>query len=145
MVRSSRGVFVGPDAYRHSAHAHHAGGINMEAGKDIYVVSYRAEPGATTGWMTHLPTLGIVTKGTLTYYEAHDGRCVKSGEFSAGQAYIHASPVTHMAVNEGPGVWEATYVYFNLPHNAHPLPVAGNQTDAVNFAALPPRDCPRLK
>lgn len=144
-VRSSRGVFVGPDAYRHSAHARHAGGIEMEAGKDILVTSYRAEPGATTGWITHLPALGIVTKGTLTYYEGRDGRCVKSGEFTAGQAYVHAAPVTHLPVNEGPGVFEAIYVYFNLPHNARPLPVVGNQTDAVDFGPLPPQDCPRLR
>jgi hypothetical protein len=70
---------------------------------------------------------------------------VKSGEFTAGQAYIHAAPVTHMPVNEGAEAVEAIYVYFNLPHNADPLPVAGNQADAVNWGPLPPEDCPRLK
>ena len=45
--------------------------------------------------------------------------------------------------NDGSEVIEATYVYFNLPHRAQPVPVAGNQTDAVNFFALPPKDCPR--
>jgi quercetin dioxygenase-like cupin family protein len=144
-VRSGRGTFVGPDAYQHSAHGHHAGGIEVEAGKDILVASYRGEPYATAGWMTHLPAFEIVTKGTVTYYEGHDGHCVKAGEFTAGQAYVHTAPVTHMPVNETPAVVEVTVVYFNLPHNAHPLPVAGNQTDAVDFAALPPADCPRLK
>ena len=46
-------------------------------------------------------------------------------------------------LNDGSEVVEATYVYFNLPHRAQPVPVAGNQTDAVNFFALPPKDCPR--
>jgi hypothetical protein len=87
----------------------------------------------------------MVTKGTLTYYEGHDGHCVKAGEFTAGQGYVHAAPVTHMPVNEGPEVVELTVVYFNLPHNARPAPVVGNQTDAVNFAALPPADCPKLR
>jgi quercetin dioxygenase-like cupin family protein len=145
VLQSSTGAFVGPDAYRNSAHGHHAGAISIEAGNDVYVVSYRGEPYASAGWMTHRPALGIITKGTLTYYEAHDGRCVKSGEFSAGQAYVHAAPVTHLPVNEGPGPVEAIFVYFNLPHNANPLPVAGNQTDAVNWGPLPPGDCPRLK
>jgi quercetin dioxygenase-like cupin family protein len=145
VLRSSTGAFVGPDAYRNSAHGHHASGISIEAGNDVYVVSYRAEPNTSAGWMTHRPALGIVTKGTLTYYEARDGRCVKSGEFTAGQAYVHAAPVTHMPVNEGPEAVEAIYVYFNLPHNPNPLPVAGNQTDAVNWGPLPPKDSPRLK
>ena len=70
---------------------------------------------------------------------------VSAGEFTAGQAYVHAAPVTHMAVNETPAVVEVTVVYFNLPHNAHPAPLVGNQTDAVNFGALPPADCPRLR
>lgn len=144
VVRSSQGVFVGPDAYLHSGHADHAARIGIEAGKDIYVVSYRAQPYGTAGWMTHLPAIGIVTKGTVTYYEGHDGRCVKSGEFTAGQAYVHAAPVTHMPVNEGPDVFEGIYVYFNLPHNADPLPVVGSQTEAVDFTALPPQDCPRV-
>ena len=116
----------------------------MEAGRDIYVVSYHAEPYGSAGWMTHRPALGIVTKGTLTYYEGRDGRCVKSGVFTAGQAYVHGSPVTHMPVNEGPEAFEGIYVYFDLPPNAHPLPVVGNQTEAVDFTALPPRDCPRI-
>lgn len=141
---SSRGVFVGPDAYRNSAHAHHAGGIEVEPDTDILVSSYRAQPHASTGWMTHRPALGIVTKGIVTYYEGRDGRCVKSGEFTAGQAYVHASPVTHMAVNEGPDVFEGIYVYFNLRHNARPLPLVGHQTDAIDFTALPPQDCPRV-
>ena len=144
-VRSSTGAFVGPDAYRNSAHGHHAGGISIEAGKDVLVTSYRGEPNASAGWMTHRPVLGIITKGTLTYYEGRDGRCVKSGEFTAGQAYVHAAPVTHLPVNEGAEAVEAIYVYFNLPHNPEALPVAGNQADAVNWGPLPPKDCPRLK
>jgi quercetin dioxygenase-like cupin family protein len=144
VVRSSTGAFVGPEAYRNSAHGHHAGGISIEAGRDVLVTSYRAEPGSY-GWMTHRPALGVITKGTLTYYEGRDGRCVKSGEFTAGQAYVHAAPVTHMPVNEGPEALEGIYVYFNLPHNPDPLPVAGNQADAVNWGPLPPKDCPRLK
>jgi mannose-6-phosphate isomerase-like protein (cupin superfamily) len=143
VVRSSRGTFVGPDAYGHSDHAHHAGGIAVEAGKDVYVVSVRAEPGGTSGWMTHRATLGIVTKGTLTYYEGRDGRCVKS-QFRAGQAYVHGSPVTHIASNEGPEPLEAIYMFFNMPHNAHPVPVAGNFTEAIDITPLPPVDCPRL-
>jgi quercetin dioxygenase-like cupin family protein len=144
MVRSARGTFAGADAYGHSDHAHHAGGIRVEAGTDIFVVSVHAQPYATGGWMTHKPALGIITKGTLTYYEAHDGRCVKT-QFTAGQAYVHASPVTHMPTNEGPDPLEATYVFFDLPHNAHPVPLAGNETDAMDLTPLPPKDCPRLR
>jgi quercetin dioxygenase-like cupin family protein len=144
MVRSGRGTFVGPNTYGHSAHRHHAGGVEVEVGKDIYVVSLRAEPYGTGGWMTHQPMLSIVTKGTLTYYEGHNGRCVKAGEFNAGQAYVHASPVTHMPVNEGPEAVEMIAVFFNLPHNSDPLPLAGGLTDAIDFTALPPQDCPRL-
>ncbi len=145
VVRSSRGTFVGLDAYQQSAHAHHARGIEVEAGKDILVTSYHGGPYASAGWLTHLPSFEIVTTGTLTNYEGRDGHCVKAGEFTAGQAYVHAAPVTHMPVNEGPGVVEETVIYFNLPHNARPIPVVGNQTDAVNFGALPPADCPKVR
>jgi hypothetical protein len=143
-VRSSRGTFVGPDAYGHSAHAHHAGGIQVEAGRDILVASYAGGPHGTAGWMTHKPALGIITRGTLTYYEGHDGHCVKT-QFSAGQAYVHGATVTHLPSNEGAEPVEAIFVYFDLPHNADPAPLAGNQTDAVDFTPLPPSDCPRLK
>jgi quercetin dioxygenase-like cupin family protein len=145
VVRSSRGIVVGADAYRHSDHAHYASDIDAEPGTDILVTSIRVEPHSSSGWMRHKPTIGIITKGTLTYYEGHDGRCVKTGEFSAGQAYVHASPVTHMATNEGPETFEAIYVYFNLPHNSQPLPVISNLTDSIDFAPLPPKDCPRLR
>jgi quercetin dioxygenase-like cupin family protein len=144
MLRSARGTFVGPDTYGHSDHAHHARGIEVEPGTDILVASVHAQPYATGGWMTHKPALGIITKGTLTYYEARDGHCEKT-QFTAGQAYIHASPVTHMPTNEGAEPLEATYVFFNLPHNAHPVPVAGNATDAMDLTPLPPKDCPRLR
>jgi quercetin dioxygenase-like cupin family protein len=145
VVRSSRGIVVGAGAYRHSDHAHYAHGIEVEGGKDILVTTIQAEPGSSSGWMRHKPTIGIITKGTLTYYEGHDGRCVKTGEFIAGQAYVHASPVTHMATNEGPETFEAIYVYFNLPHNRQPLPVISNLTDSIDFTPLPPKDCPRLR
>lgn len=145
VVRSSTGAFVGPDAYRNSAHGHHASGISFEAGKDVYVGSLRGEPNGSGGWMTHRPMLAIVTKGTLTYYEGRDGQCVKAGEFTAGQAYVHAAPVTHMPVNEAPEPIEMTYVFFNLSHNPNPLPGAGNLADSIDWTPLPPKDCHRLK
>jgi quercetin dioxygenase-like cupin family protein len=143
MVRSARGTVVGPDAYGHSDHAHHARGIQVEAGTDVLVTTVHALPHATGGWMTHNPALGIITKGTLTYYEARNGHCVKT-RFTAGQAYVHASPVTHLPTNESSEPLEATYFFFNLPHNAHPVPVAGNVLDSVDPTPLPPKDCARL-
>ena len=144
LVRSSRGTFVGPDAFGHSDHAYHAGGVQVEAGKDVYVVSIDGMPGGTGGWMIHKSAIGIIIKGTLTYYEGHDGHCVKT-QFHAGQAYVHASPVTHLPVNEGPEPLSTIYIFFNLPHNAHPTPVAGNLTDAIDITPLPPADCRRLR
>lgn len=144
VVRSSRGQVVGADAYRDSHEVHYYKGVDVEGSKDILVTSIRAEPNTSGGWMRHKPTIGIVTKGTLTYYQASQGRCMKH-EFTAGQAYVHASPVAMLPVNEGPETFEAIYVFFNLPHNPQPLPVAGNLTDAIDFTPLPPQDCPRLR
>lgn len=144
LVRSSRGLVVGAGAYRDSHEVHYHHGIDVEAGKDIAVMSIRAEPHGSGGWMRHKPVIGIVTKGTITYYQGGQGRCMKH-EFTAGQAYVHASPVTMLPVNEGPEAFEAIYVFFNLPHNPQPLPVAGNLTDAIDWTPLPPHDCPRLR
>jgi hypothetical protein len=38
-----------------------------------------------------------------------------------------------------------TSVFFDLPHDANPLPVVGNQITAVDFTQAPPADCPRLR
>lgn len=55
------------------------------------------QPGFSTGWHRHTPTVFVVTRGTLTYYEEHAGECAVAGRFSAGQAYVHANRDTGVA------------------------------------------------
>jgi quercetin dioxygenase-like cupin family protein len=140
----ARGGFVQANAYGHSLRGTDV--IEVEASKDMLVSSYHAEPGASTGWMHHAPALNIITRGTVTYYEAHDGKCMEAGKYTRGQAYnhAHADRHSHMAVNEGNEAVESTAIYFNLPHG-NPIPVVGGQADAFDFSPLPSTDCPRVR
>lgn len=139
-----RGGLVNPDAYGHTAHAGTADAIKIEAGKDVAVSSYKTEPGFSLGWTSHVPTIVVVTSGTATYYEGHDGKCVKTSSYTVGQGYVHNSRHTHMYVNEGNEPNEVTVVWFNIRHG-DPLPVVGSAADALDFSPLPPTDCPRLR
>lgn len=119
--------------------------IVAEETKDVLVASYEFQPNFSTGWVTHLPALVIVTRGTMTYYEGQAGQCVIAAEYTAGQAYTHPGRL-HLATNEGPEIVDMTVVYFNLPHGGAGgvVPVLGNTLDANDFTPLPPRDCPSL-
>jgi quercetin dioxygenase-like cupin family protein len=138
-----RATMVPIAAYGHSVHARGAHGITAEPATDMLVTSYEFPPGFSTGWITHQPQLAFVTRGTLTYYEGRDGRCVRSETYRPGQAFIHQGGL-HMAVNEGTEPLDATIIYFNLPHGspASFVPGAGS-LDGIDFTALPPTDCPR--
>jgi quercetin dioxygenase-like cupin family protein len=116
----------------------------VDAGGDVLFSTYVVEPGFSTGWINHRGQFGAVTAGTLAYYEEHDGKCVRSDAYSAGEAFVHA-PHTHMAVNEGHEQVTLAIVHFNLPHNESPVPVVGNQSDAFDFTPMPPAGCPRLR
>jgi quercetin dioxygenase-like cupin family protein len=131
-------------AYHHDATVHAAGdGIAVEAGGDVLVTLFHLEPGFSTGWFKHTEQVVVVTRGTLTFYEGRDGKCVKADEYRAGQAYHHA-PHDHMAVNEGDETVALTAVNFNLPHGSA-YPVVGSQGEANDFTPAPPADCPRLR
>jgi quercetin dioxygenase-like cupin family protein len=140
MVRGT----VSAQAQYHEASVHAAGdSIAVEAGGDALVTLFHLEPGFSTGWFKHTEQVVVVSRGTLTFYEGHDGKCVKADEYRAGQAYHHA-PHDHMAVNEGDETVDLTAVNFNLPHgSAHP--VVGSQGEANDFTPAPPADCPRLR
>lgn len=142
-VELGKGTVVDPNAY-------HGQGMvvsdtnPVKAGDDVLFSSYRLEPGASSGWINHRGQFGVITAGTLTYYEAHHGECVKTDAYSAGSAFFHG-PHHHMAVNEGNEPLTLTIAHFNVPHNDHPAPVVGNQGDAFDFTPAPPADCPRLR
>jgi len=79
------------------------------------------------------------------YYEGRDGNCVKSDEYTTGQAWYHPTH-THMAVNEGHDTAKITSIAFDVPtKSATTPPVVGNVTDVYDFTPLPPADCPRLR
>jgi len=135
----------------YSIHGHGVGGANtagtvvhsLEAGKDLFVVTYTFEPGTSTGWLVHTDEMAILTRGTVAIWEGKDGKCEKSEEYHAGQAWAH-KPHKHMATVEGNETAVLRIIGFNMRH-ADPLPVAGSSGDHVDFTQAPPADCPRLR
>jgi mannose-6-phosphate isomerase-like protein (cupin superfamily) len=121
-----------------SLYGHHAS-LDIKAGKDLFATYYDFGPGASSGWISHRPAVNIVQSGELAYYEARDGKCVKTETFYPGQAFYHPAH-RHMAVSEGKEHLLLTTVYFDLPHET-PLPAVGNQITAVDFTQAPPADC----
>jgi quercetin dioxygenase-like cupin family protein len=145
---SARGT-TGTGTY--AIHGHGVGGADtagtvvhsLEAGKDLFVVTYTFEPGTSTGWLVHTDEMAILTKGTVAIWEGRDGKCEKSEEYHAGQAWAH-KPHRHMATVEGDEPVVLRIIGFNMKHG-EPLPVAGSSGDHVDFSQAPPADCPRLR
>jgi quercetin dioxygenase-like cupin family protein len=115
----------------------------LEAGKDLFVVTYVFEPGAATGWLVHTDEMAIITQGKISIWEGRDGKCYKAEEYSAGQAWAH-KPHRHMGVVEGNETAVLRIIGFNMKHG-EPLPVVGSSLDHVDFTQAPPADCPRLR
>lgn len=117
--------------------------LNISAGKDVFADFVDFYPGFSTGWLSHLPAVNIVMRGTISYVMARDGKCDLSEKYHAGQGFFHPAH-RHMAFNDGPDHMWLTSMYFNLPH-VPAAPVVGNTTTAVDFFQGPPMDCPRLR
>ena len=137
-----RGTGVGDEGYL--AHAPTQDMIEVQPGKDAVILSARLEPGFSLGWQRHLPTMLVVTRGTWTYYEGHEGECVMTGKYTAGQAWVHNGNHNHFAANEGDEPVELAAITFNLPHRSS-MPLAGSAADSFDFTQPPPADCPRLR
>ena len=142
---SARGA---TDPYLHGAQGHgvdaHGTVVHsLDAGKDMFVVTYFLEPGFSTGWLVHTDEMAIITKGTLAIWEARDGACKKVEEYSAGEAWAH-KPHRHMGVNEGNETAVVRIIGFNMKHG-DPMPVVGSNMDHIDFSQSPPADCPRLR
>src|SRR5882757_8016300 len=118
--------------------------LDIEAGKDVFVGFLDLSPGFSSGWLTHLPAVNIVSGGVLSYVMARDGKCDTSEKYGAGQAFYHPAH-RHMAYNEGKDDVLLTTMYVNLPHDTNPAPVIGNTIAADDFTQAPPADCPRLR
>jgi hypothetical protein len=73
-----------------------------EGDSDVYVQNNVWQPGGTTGWHTHPGhSLIIVTAGTLTAYEAHDGSCA-AHVYTAGMGFVDSGgDHRHVIRNEG--------------------------------------------
>lgn len=135
----------------HGQSAHGVGGTdtsaavvhNLVAGKDLFVVTYRFEPGAATGWLVHTDEMAILTQGRIAIWEGRDGKCVKAEEYHAGQAWAH-KPHRHLGTVEGSEPAVLRIIGFNMKHG-QPLPVIGSSMDHVDFSQAPPADCPRLR
>jgi hypothetical protein len=69
---------------------------------DVYVQSNVWAPGGTTGWHTHPGhSLIIVTAGTVTVYEGHDGTCTPHA-YTVGMGFVDAGgDHEHVIRNEG--------------------------------------------
>lgn len=115
----------------------------LDAGKDMFVVTYVLEPGFSTGWIVHTDEMAIITKGTIAIIEARDGKCQKVEEYTAGQAWAH-KPHRHMGNNEGNETVVIRIIGFNMKHG-DPMPVFGSNPDHIDFSQSPPADCPRLR
>lgn len=116
---------------------------SLEAGKDMFVATYRFEPGASTGWVVHTDELAILLKGKVALWEGRDGRCQKVEEYHAGQAWAH-KPHRHLGTVEGNEPAVVRIIGFNMKHG-DPAPVVGSGADHVDFTQAPPADCPRLR
>lgn len=114
--------------------------LQVEAGKDSFMGSYRLEPGFSTGWFVHTSHLVVITKGTWAFYEARDGECQKVEEYRAGDAWAHG-PHPHLGSVEGSEPVELTIFGFNLKHGES-VPVFGSNPDHLDFSTPPPSECP---
>lgn len=139
-----QGTFIDTAGY----YGHPPAGFDskVEANKDVLVSYYKMGPGASAGWHTHPDAIGIMLRGTFSYYEGHDGKCVKTGVFKTGQAWYVKSHEghSHLGVNEEDEPLEVIGIYFNVGDKYKSVPLLGNQMDALDFSPMPPADCPRL-
>ena len=117
--------------------------LDIKAGKDVFADFVDFHPGFSTGWISHLPSVNLVTRGEISYVMARDGKCDTSEKYHAGQGFYHPAH-RHMSFNEGKDDMWLTSMYFNLPHEPA-APVIGNTITAVDFTQAPPLDCPRLR
>lgn len=117
--------------------------LDIEAGKDVYASFLDISPGFSSGWISHLPAVNIMSGGELSYVMARDGKCDMSEKYHTGQAFYHPAH-RHMANNEGREHVLLTSMYFDLPHDI-PAPVIGDTITAVDFTQAPPADCIRLR
>jgi quercetin dioxygenase-like cupin family protein len=116
---------------------------SLEAGKDMFVVTYTFEPGAATGWLTHTEEIAILTQGRIAIWEGRDGQCKKIEDYKAGDAWAH-KPHRHMGTIEGDETAILRIVGWNLPHG-EPKPGVGSSPDHIDFTQAPPAECPRLR
>jgi len=117
--------------------------LNIKPGMDVFADYLDFYPGFSTGWLTHLPAVNIVSGGEISYVMARDGKCDTSEKYHTGQGFYHPAH-RHMAFNAGKDHMFITSMYFNLPHEPA-APVIGNTITAVDFTQAPPMDCPRLR
>jgi hypothetical protein len=117
--------------------------LNIKPGMDVFADYIDFYPGFSTGWISHLPAVNIVTGGEISYVMARDGKCDKSERYHTGQGFYHPAH-RHLAYNDGKDHMLLTSMYFNLPHEPA-APVVGNTMQAVDFTQAPPVDCPQLR
>lgn len=142
----ARGRFAGR-AIRGDAAGHvrtgGGGSLRLKQGRDILVSTYTAQPGASSGWLSHYPAISFVNRGVLSYYEEVDSGCVKRGEFRPGDAFGRTDGGKVLTVNEGAAPVVLTTVYVNIPHRGAWIPF-GNHLEAIDYTELPPLECQRL-
>jgi quercetin dioxygenase-like cupin family protein len=76
--------------------------IDSDAPSEVVMVPTVIHPGKSSGWHTHPgPAFVIVISGTVTRYTVdRDGSCT-SATYGAGQGFVEAPGVVHIARNEG--------------------------------------------
>lgn len=76
--------------------------IDSDAPSEVVMAPTLLHPGKSSGWHTHPgPALVIVISGTVTRYQVDkDGNCT-SATYDAGQGFVEAPGVVHIARNEG--------------------------------------------
>jgi quercetin dioxygenase-like cupin family protein len=117
-------------------------GVPQDKGKDTFSTSYHLSPGTSTGWHHHPgDAIGIVTRGTMTVYEANGGQCDVTVYKTGDAFYINDHHTQHLARNEDASEpLEIRGTYYNVPHG-EPLPFFENELDARQEYA-PPAGCP---
>lgn len=109
--------------------------IDSDAPSELVMTKTVLLPGKSSGWHTHPgPAFVIVLTGTVTRYVVGDNGTCTSATYTAGQGFVEAPGIVHIARNEGTTdvTLQATF-----------LDVASGSV-AYKTPALAPAGCPGI-
>lgn len=111
--------------------------LDVQKDLDVAVSEYSLGPQFSTGWHNHPGAqVAVVTRGVVTYFEAHDGHCERV-DFKAGDGFMLLPGHHYRAVNQSStdaSGFVTTYV--NMPR----AKTAPHLDELQNHEHVPPSD-----